>query len=172
MVQSTPTDVRKMRDLIVTAITELISNDSEILHSGRNLGEMAINHRLAVYIENNLEEFYTQKYFVDIEYDRNYAQPKLLIIDGVESPRRPDILVHTRTDNSVSVQHLLVIEAKKKFRNKDFLLDTKKVKAFMRYYDYQFGMTVLYRYRRSNVTAKLHYFDGQNIECEEIIVSG
>lgn len=172
MIESTIIDVRKMRNLIITAINQLIVNDSEILHSSRNLGEMAINHRLAVYIESHLEVFYSQKYFVDMEYDRNYAQPKLLIIDGVESPRRPDILVHTRTDNSVPVQHLLVIEAKKKFRTKDFLLDTKKIKAFMRYYDYQFGMTVLYRHRRSNVAAKLYYFDGQNIACEEIIVSG
>ena len=168
-----------MAYLIKLAIRDIITNDIDILNLKRKVGEMAINHRLAVYLERHLPEFINRflpettsdDYFFDLEYDRNYGSTKKLIIDGIEASRRPDILVHSRTNDLIPVQHLLAVEAKKRFSEKGLSFDTKKIKALMEQYNYKFGLTVLYRCRRSFVTAKLYYCNDGTVKHIPIEVS-
>ena len=179
MMNSTAAEVQFMTSLIKLAVRDVIANDSDILNSKRKVGEMAINHRLAVYLERHLPKFIhrflsetaSDNYFFDLEYDRNYGSTKKLVIDGVEASRRPDILVHSRTNDLIPVQHLLAVEAKKRFSEKGSSFDTKKIKALMQQYNYKFGLTILYRCRRTFVTAKLYYCIEDIVECTLIEVS-
>lgn len=156
-----------MKDFLSLAIRELVNNDRELLNPNRNLDEVAINHRLAVYMESYLLGYFPQEYSVDMECDMNYENKKMLPIDGFMGARRPDILVHSRTDNSFEIQHLLVVEAKRGFSSN---YDTKKIKGFIEheYYNYLFGMTIFYCYNPLLVIAKLYYCDDKGITFEEM----
>src|SRR5688500_8862079 len=66
-----------------------ISEDAKILN--RQLHEVAINHRLAYYLERYMEAIDLSHYHVDIEYNRYYGNPKMVeTVAGLEEIR-PDI---------------------------------------------------------------------------------
>jgi hypothetical protein len=79
------------------AIRTLFVNDRELIV--RRVKEEAINHRLAVYMERELNTKYSWL-SVDVEYNKNYAEVKNIIgPDGNKVFIRPDILVHERGNN-------------------------------------------------------------------------
>lgn len=131
----------------------ILSEDARILN--RELHEVAINHRLAVYIEREIQKLpHLQHYKVDIEYNRYYEEEKRA--EGVEGAIRPDILVHTRMNRNYDPQHLIVIEAKKHIISRD---DDAKVRALMNdpKYNYMFGFTISYCHHANFILGKLYY---------------
>ena len=88
-----------IKEILSNAIKTLFLEDSRIIF--RKLKEEAINHRLAVYIENELKQCLDLSYLnVDLEYNKNYDSDKDIIrTDGQIKKIRPDILVHQRENN-------------------------------------------------------------------------
>lgn len=177
MIKPTDEQLQLITDILGKSIDQLIKNDSDIFNIdivmpqmisqdakllNRELHETTINHRLAYYIENNLQDTQYNFYKVDIEYNRFYGNLKMLqTVDRLISVR-PDILLHTRIDDNVAQQHLLVIEAKKgNITNHDI----NKINAFISdpHYNYLFGLTVSYCRSQTDVLANLFHFDGSDI---------
>ena len=100
-------------ELIISSLFELIKNDKYLLEW--KLKEECINHKLASYI-NSILPYYChedQRYDVDIEYDKNYADLKeARMPDGTRRYIRPDIIVHNRGTN---LENLIAIEVKKHY---------------------------------------------------------
>ena len=80
---------------------------------------------------------------------------------------RPDIIVHSREDETIYPQNYLVIEAKKK-ANTDH--DEYKVFSFIidKRFLYKFGLTISYGSDKENIIGKLWYFNGDNVVPEPI----
>lgn len=145
-----------------------LPNQEAILN--RKLHETTINHRFAHYIENNLKETELENLFVDIEYNRWYENPKMLDTEQGRIEARPDIVVHSRMDDFVPIQHYLVIEAKKgNISNHDLA----KIKGFINddNYSYLFGLTISYCSCQENVISTLFYYDGAEIISKDIIMA-
>jgi hypothetical protein len=128
----------------------------------RELHECSINHRFAYYIEELLgkSDWRNEKYKVDVEYNRYYLNEKgVHFRNGTYHRVRPDILVHTRMQDAVPIQHLLVIEAKK---GEIPPFDVEKIEGFIwdGHYNYLFGLTVSYCLDIHNIQSTLYYYDG------------
>jgi hypothetical protein len=145
-----------LKKIVILSLQELILSDIEIfsqestiieyknIQAGTNnrlVHETAINHRFAIYLEQNLNIFLCcpRYYQVDIEYNRYFGQPKELNGDNI----RPDILVHKRQGKNLDVDNLLIIEAKKIIVSNE---DEQLVKDMMqnKKYLFQYGLTVTY----------------------------
>jgi hypothetical protein len=155
IVQSLKVLVARDRDLFNTELVEppAISDDAKILN--RELFETTINHRLAVYLEQNLQPTRYSDYHVDIEYNRYYQNEKLLqTMEGLIAVR-PDIIIHTRMRQDANPQHLLIVEAKK---GKTTEHDRVKIKGFLSdpKYRYQFGLAISYCRHPKNITGILY----------------
>ncbi len=100
----------EVKQLITNALSLLVENDKVLIE--KKVREECINHRLACYLENlinrNLNNHF--RYEVDLEYNKNYNNPKK-IIDESNNPKsiRPDIIIHKRDTND----NLIVFEIKK-----------------------------------------------------------
>nr|WP_321409584.1 hypothetical protein [uncultured Carboxylicivirga sp.] len=182
MLQPTIEQIYLIKTIIDNSLDSLILNDSEIfdihMHEPRRISEDArvlnrelhettINHRLAYYLENNIQKCELSYYKVDIEYNRFYENLKLLdTVEGIRSVR-PDILIHSRTNHEINPQHYLVIEAKK---GTIIQHDINKINGFIsdENYNYLFGLTVSYCSSDSHILANLYYFDGEDIINEQI----
>jgi hypothetical protein len=142
-----------------------ISPDARLLN--RELHETTINHRLAFYLEQNIQETELNIYNVDIEYNRYYGNQKILnTIEGQQTVR-PDILIHTRINDEVEHQHYLVVEAKKAQITEH---DIRKIEGFISdpNYFYLFGLTISYCINEEQVLADLYYSNGATITSEQI----
>ena len=174
--------LRLIKKILKKSIDELISNDSEIFNTNvviperisldakilnRELHETTINHRLAFYIEKNIQNTVLSIYNVDIEYNRYYENLKILNTIEKQLTVRPDIIVHTRINNKTFQQHFLVIETKKAKISKH---DIKKINGFIsdQKYQYLFGLTISYCIDVTQVLANLYYFNGEEIVIEKI----
>lgn len=173
-------DRKKVKEMIEKSLKRLVENDSNIFKENNNdndigieysldrkLHEIAINHRFAVYLEHYLIKNKIEKYSVDIEYNRNFSNPKELNIDNEKTIVRPDILIHQRQDVKRK-KNLLIIEAKKG-DSPEF--DKKKIKAFMNdiNYNYQFGLAVSYCSNKKNIICAFFSKDKKNTISEEKI---
>jgi hypothetical protein len=145
-----------IKKIIILSLQELIVNDIEIFSqsstiieinniqtgiTNRLVHETAINHRFAIYLEQNFNKFLccSRYYQVDIEYNRYFGRPKELKGDNI----RPDIIVHKRQGINLKLDNLLIIEAKKVIiSNEDeaFVKEMMKNKKYL----FQFGLTVTY----------------------------
>ncbi len=152
-------DTEKMKMILLSAIRKLVDNDknlvildeeSEVIESidgkrelERKLHEVCINHKLAIYLEEELRHQEVEGFYVDIEYNRYYRNEKWVIVNGEEKICRPDIIIHKRTEKAKD-QHLLVIEAKKNENSND---DRMKIRGFMldERYQYKYGARINYR---------------------------
>ena len=152
--------VNFVEEIIKKSLKDLIEFDIELLENpAQKLHENCINHRLAVYIEKHLKKA-GKEYLVDVEYNKsNYLPKKLMIRKGEEENEiRPDIIVHSRTKNTESLENnYLIIEAKK---DKDSGYDEEKVKAFMsdEMFCYRFGCVIKYGDLQKNCKVKLFYY--------------
>ncbi|EMT50019.1 hypothetical protein I532_24567 [Brevibacillus borstelensis AK1] len=98
--------------------------------------EECINHRLALYLEKELESY---DYHVDLEYNKHFSDKKMISVYGEEQSIRPDILIHRRNCDD---NNLLIIEAKKGGSNKR---DRLKVKELLESpFKYQYGSLICY----------------------------
>lgn len=182
MIRPTEEQIAFIKTLLTTSIDQLITRDSDIFnidiimpqqispdarHLNRELHETTINHRLAFYLEQNIQGTDLAIYNVDIEYNRYYGNQKILnTVEGQQSVR-PDILIHTRINDQVEQQHYLVVEAKK---GQITPHDINKIEGFISdpNYFYLFGLTISYCINETNVLANLYYYNGTTIVNEEI----
>jgi hypothetical protein len=182
MIQPTTAQIETIKLILATSIDELIHNDTDIFNIDipilrrlphferlldRELHEICINHRLAYYLENNLQDHELGFYNVDLEYNRFYGNQKILNTGARQLPVRPDIIVHTRMNDRVEQQHYLIVEAKKAGIPP---YDIVKVRAFISddNYNYLFGLTISYCSSDTHVLANLYYYNGTEIIFEEI----
>ena len=156
----------KIKQIIFKSLEKLILKDNLIIV--KKIKEECINHRFAIYLEDKLEEFLSEQNIrelisVDLEYNKNYNNPKKLLIDGNENSKaiRPDIIVHQRDTND---NNLIVIEAKKGYPNKN---DIFKIKGLLNSpYNYNLGFLVSYLPEKDYLNVKIvkkirqfHFFD-------------
>jgi len=151
-------DKMSVKILIEKALKELIRRDIGLIH--RKVKEECINHRLACYLERLLSE-YGGGYSVDLEYDKNYNDPKKIIIDENKNIKaiRPDIIIHERETND---NNLIAFEIKKNYTDKH---DLKKIKELLRNpYNYKYGCLISYLPTRKYIKVKLLSNQGKNVE--------
>lgn len=144
-------------------------------YDSRKLHEVCINHKLAIYLEDEILPIISgadQKYFVDIEFNREGINKKKIIVCNVEElVVRPDIIIHNRKSGEQK-KNFLIVECKKNGAQlSEIDDDRKKIRAFMENdkYKYSFGLQVVYR--KDEIKGTLFYKNGQAIEQEEIISS-
>lgn len=104
---------QELKEIMEIALKKLYEKDKELIN--RKLHENAINHKLAIYLEEAINEKKgcLNIYSIDVEYHKNGNDLKTLL--GGEG-FRPDIILHERNSNE---NNILLIEAKIK------LLDSK-----------------------------------------------
>jgi hypothetical protein len=109
-----------VEDKVVAAVRRMMAEDDHLLLV--DCSEMAIVHRIGVYLEDAFEGF-----DVDCEYNRALRAPKRVQRPGrrAPSPVLPDLVVHGRGGYERS---LLVLEAKKK-RSEDDLAKLRELLA-------------------------------------------
>ena len=98
---------QELKEIMEIALRKLYEKDRELID--RILHENAINHKLAIYLE---EAIYLQKgwistYSIDVEYNKDGNNAKKL---NGDKEFRPDIILHERNSNE---RNILLIEAKK-----------------------------------------------------------
>lgn len=142
----------------------------------KKVHEVSINHKFAnilwciILNEYNLIE---NGYSVDIEYNRDFKNTKLLDIEenGHLSTVIPDIVVHQRTTKTKKSQtpNFLVIECKKDKIDEPLnqtcidKWDFKKIKAFIESdFKYKFGLAVTYGNSIDECEAILGYRKSDN----------
>lgn len=145
----------ELKELIERAIKQLLEKDSYLLQ--HDVNERTITHKLAMYIEDisrNIEGF---NWDIDVEYNRNYDEPKKIglvyeCVPNTDTEARsvfPDIIIHKRrgnNDGEIKDNNLLVIEIKKDAKGKktEKDKDINKIKAFLSQspYYYKYGMFI------------------------------
>lgn len=185
MKKPTESQIEQIKRLISECIEELVQNDSEIFNIeliepqqlsenerilNRKLHETTINHRFAYYLEKQIQNTDLSFYKVDIEYNRFYCNPKMLVtVEGIIEVR-PDILIHTRINADVEQSHYLAVEAKKERITQH---DINKIEGFIKdeNYNYLFGLTISYCSNGDSVLSNLYYFNGEDVISESIYVS-
>lgn len=184
MKQPTSEQISEIIKIVSSSLDDLIYKDSDIFNIdieipedlspeakalSRELHEITINHRLAVYIENHIQYSPLNAYCVDIEYNRYYESQKLLNTSNGQFAVRPDIIVHRRMNKDVDPQHYLVIEAKK---DKISTHDYNKIIGFINdaNYNYLFGLTISYCGNPDKVLANLYYYSKSDIIEKKIAI--
>jgi hypothetical protein len=149
--------------------------EEEFGYDSRKLHEVCINHKLAIYLGNEILPINSgadQKYFVDIEFNREgINKKKIIVCKGKELVVRPDIIIHNRKSGKQK-KNFLIVECKMKgAQHSEIEYDEKKIRAFMENdkYKYSFGLQVVYG--KGEIKGTLFYKNGQAIEREAIISS-
>ncbi|MCW3132414.1 MAG: hypothetical protein N2V73_06840 [Candidatus Methanospirare jalkutatii] len=145
-------DKKSIKTLIEEALKELIRRDKDLIH--RKVREECINHRLACYLEQFLSEYKCRiKYSVDLEYNKNYNDPKRIQIDDKNKNTkaiRPDIIIHERENNN---NNLIAFEIKKNYTDS---YDLKKIRGLFRSpYNYKYGCLISYLPGKNYIKVKL-----------------
>ena len=118
---------------------------------------------MACYLEQFLSEYKCEiKYSVDLEYNKNYNDPKRIQIDDKNKNTkaiRPDIIIHERENNN---NNLIAFEIKKNYTDS---YDLKKIKGlFRRPYNYKYGCLISYLPEKKYIKVKLLSNQGKNVE--------
>lgn len=121
--------------------------DSPYEKEERKLHEVCINHRLAMHFENVIAPILKpEKYYVDIEFNREGIHFKSLEYNGQKYLVRPDIIIHNRRSGGEK-ENFLVVECKKEdASNEGKEKDLVKLEHFITdpKYQYKFGLQVIY----------------------------
>ncbi|MEE0138004.1 hypothetical protein [Fusobacterium ulcerans] len=98
---------QELKEIMEIALRKLYEKDRELID--RILHENAINHKLAIYLEEaiNLQKEWISTYSIDVEYNKDGNNAKKL---NGDKEFRPDIILHERNSNE---RNILLIEAKK-----------------------------------------------------------
>lgn len=164
-------DIRACFNLLITQDGNLFECPLEIgaPYDERKLHEVCINHRLAVHFETIISpKLKNDKYYVDIEFNREGINFKELNYKGEEDRVRPDIVIHNRRSGKEK-KNLLVVECKKEDApEKDKNDDLRKLEAFITdsKYQYKFGLMVIYG--KNHVNGMLLYKNNGEIIKEDI----
>lgn len=140
----------KIKKIINDSLQVLLEKDDGLIK--KKVREEYINHKLACYFEQLLNKASHLCYDVDLEYNKNYRDPKKIIIDENNNVKaiRPDIIVHKRDTNTYN---LIVFEIKKGYTNK---YDLAKIKGLLKSpYSYKYGCLVSYLPNRNYILVKL-----------------
>jgi len=153
-------DLLVVTNLLDKSISELIMYEKHLLKT--NSGELSLNHRLAIYLEQNLIDDY-KSYNVDCEYFRDYTD-----FDRKNnrkgSGQVPDIIIHKRGNNFPT--NYLYLEAKRFENTKE---DIEKINYFLSNskYKYQFGVYVNYFSSINHISYNLFHIEGVDIIATE-----
>ncbi len=182
---ATETELKTAEFIIRYALQMMKVNDSDLLCASaenvgeavesryylgksRRLHEICLNHRLALYIEL-LISISRIKFKVDIEYNRNYNSPKIVQYRTGAALIRPDILIHTRANQSPNaINNFMIIETKKDINS---ARDTDKIEAMMKdeNYEYHVGVRIKYGSLGPDTKVVMYYsLDGINISSRLI----
>jgi hypothetical protein len=126
--------------------------EEEFPYDARKLHEVCINHKLANHLEEVILPLVAaeERMFVDIEFNREGLNYKLVQMDGEQKRLRPDIIVHNRRSGSTK-RNFLVVECKKEGSSQtEIEEDQRKICAMMEdeRYKYSFGLQVVYGRRQ------------------------
>lgn len=167
--------IEKIRTTIQNSFSKLKEEDGslfecpieiEALYDSRKLHEVCINHRLANHLEDSILPLLSgndEKYFVDIEFNREGINYKETEIEGQKELVRPDIIIHNRKSGNRK-NNFLVVECKKadaKDCEKEY--DTKKIIALLAdgKYSYKFGLQAIYS--KNEIIGTLFFIDNDAI---------
>ena len=170
--------IEQIKNTINSAFTKLLNQDGSLFecpeeqhadYDSRKLHEVCINHHLALYLKEYIFPIIEQngeKYFTDIEFNREGIDFKNIMINGQEKRVRPDIIIHNRKSGDAK-NNFLIVECKKETSpDKDKRTDIEKIKSFLtdQNYLYSFGLQVIYD--KNRISGTLYYVrDGNIIEC-------
>lgn len=149
--------------------------EEEFGYDSRKLHEVCINHKLAIYLEKEILPIIDsadQKYFVDIEFNREGINKKKVIwCNGEELVVRPDIIIHNRKSDEQKMNFLIVECKKNGAQQAEIDGDRKKIHVLMENdrYKYSYGLQVVYG--KNEIKGTLFYKIREAIEQEEIIKS-
>ena len=171
-------EMKNLKNDILNCFDLLINQDGNLFecplevdapYDERKLHEVCINHRLAKHFENVIApKLNSEKYYVDIEFNREGINFKKLEYNGQEDRVRPDIIIHNRRSGDKK-KNFLVIECKKEDApESDKRKDLAKLEAFItdQKYQYEFGLQVIYG--RQQVRGTLIYKDKEAIVKENL----
>lgn len=133
-------DLINVVSLLDKSISKLVKKDKHLIQT--NAGELTINHRLAIYLENNLPSKY-KTFNVDCEYFRDITNANTTNINRKENNNKkpvPDIIIHKRGYNFPT--NYIYLEAKREKSTKE---DISKIQSFIKdKYCYKFGVYIRY----------------------------
>lgn len=164
-----PSEIQKK---VKNAIDKLFDKDFYLLKANAN--ERSISHKLAIYIQEEFEEF--DIFDVDCEYNRDKLHdPKKLLNwrhrcikdlkpdDEDAKTVFPDIIVHQRNEN---INNLLVVEIKKScnYNNRECACDKEKIKNFISdpKLHYNFGVFINFGVKNKAGTFSWNWFPEDN----------
>lgn len=138
----------ELEKLVNNAIDKLFDKDRELLVKSYDIHERTVAHRLAVYIEQLLNN---PNYDVDIEYNRMREEYGSDDVGNLIGKRLnweksgegsnfvyPDIIVHKRDTSD----NLIEIEIKMSWKNRKREFDYAKINEYMKQLDYKFGVYI------------------------------
>lgn len=131
----TTSDLKK---IVINSLKNLCEKDLILIE--KSLKEECINHRLALYIENNKTDHpELTNIDVDLEYNKYEHDHKKMMN---QTPIRPDILVHKRESGNSS--NHIAIETKKSYSSQH---DKKKIKHLVNsgVFDYTLGCVISFQ---------------------------
>ncbi|MGI6317347.1 MAG: hypothetical protein ACOX1J_01180 [Dethiobacteria bacterium] len=150
----------QIKKIIEKSLKKLVKQDGDLIH--RKVKEECINHKLACYIEQFLNEELDShlNYEVDVEYNKNYYNPKKIIDENNNLKSiRPDIIVHKRNTNK---HNLIAFEIKKDYSGRR---DLEKIMGLQRSpYNYDYGCLISYLPSKKYIKVKLLTKDNDKIE--------
>lgn len=164
----------KVKMIVEKAFRELKDNDGSLFdcpptclddefYRGRKLHEVCINHKLAIYLKENILEIIGRTdLFVDIEFNKVGVNKKLF---------RPDIIIHNRKSDNDKV-NFLVAECKKEgATTKDIEIDRNRIYEFMSNttYEYTYGLLVIYG--KEEIKGNLFHKKENEIKEETMVIS-
>ncbi len=143
-------------------------------YDARKLHEVCINHRLANHFQDQVLPILpnlgvTEEMFVDIEFNREGGNYKMLEVDGRDRLVRPDIIIHNRKSDHHR-KNFLVVECKhEKSLSEEINQDKNKIRTFLndKRYGYSFGLQVIYGKR--GIKGALFFRGNTGIKEEEIV---
>lgn len=123
-------DTAAVGGAVLDALSKLFERDGKLLSV--DAAERTIAAQIAHHLRPHFEGF-----DIDVDYNRMGDAPKAVAYD--ETPERvyPDIVVHTRGDNTANV---LVIELKKDTNREPKDRDIRKLRAYLRELDYRHAL--------------------------------
>jgi hypothetical protein len=131
------------------AISKLFERDGKLL--ALDAAERAIAVQIAHHLRPHFDGF-----DIDVDYNRMGDAPKTVAHDDKPERVYPDIIVHTRGDNTANV---LVIEIKKDTNREPKDRDIRKLRAYLRELDYRHALFLRFGTGKSAGTV---------LECEWI----
>jgi hypothetical protein len=178
----------KLREMLIESISELFAKDYVLIKNGSS--ERSITHRLAIYLENRVNQSEFNGLNVDCEYNRNkdlgdgsaksikakYDELTEELQEDYKERKQdegfiilstfPDIIIHKREEN---FQNKLIIELKPTKSGKSRELDELKLRCFTEseHNEYKFSYGVHIELDEDKSKTKLSWYENGTEICSE-----